>query len=72
MAQKKQTNKDDSAIPAFVQELKENGRAVLTAKSREELAEMLNQIPADIRYMAGAVDHSQETGIYSLRIDINN
>ena len=58
--------------PAYVKELLENGTATLTAKTREELAEMVNAIPADVRYGAGAVGFNPETGDFSLRIDITN
>ena len=56
--------------PAFVEELLKNGTTTLTAKSREELAEMVNNIPADVRYGAGAVGQNIETGEFSLRIDL--
>ena len=53
----------------FVKELLENGTTILTAKTRDELAEMVNNIPADVKYGAGAVGHNHETGLFSLRID---
>ena len=49
----------------------ESGTTILTAKSREELAEMVNDIPADCSYMAGAVGFNPETGAFTLRVDIN-
>ena len=58
--------------PAFVEELLKNGTAILTAKTREELAEMVNNIPADCSYGAGAVGYNHETGDFSLRLDITN
>ena len=58
--------------PAFVEELLKNGTAVLTAKTRDELAEMVNGIPADCSYGAGAVGFKPETGDFSLRLDITN
>jgi hypothetical protein len=33
---------------------------------------MVNDIPADVAYQAGAVGHNHETGEYTLRIDIAN
>ena len=57
--------------PAYVEELLKNGTAILTAKTREELAEMVNDVPADVRYAAGAVGHNPETGAFTLRVDIN-
>ena len=62
----------ESGTPAYVDELLKNGSAILTASSREELAEMVNDIPADVRYGAGAVGFNPETGAYTLRVDIIN
>ena len=63
-------NKDAEAkMPGFLDELKEKGTVTLTATSREELADMVADIPADIRYGAGAVGKTVE-GVYSLRLDI--
>ena len=56
--------------PAYVEELLKNGTAILTANTREELAEMVNDIPADCRYGAGAVGKDIETGVFTLRVDI--
>ena len=69
---KKTTETTETQQPAFVEELLKNGTAVLTAKTREELAEMVNDIPADCHYGAGAVGKNPETGLFSLRIDITN
>lgn len=56
--------------PAHVAELLLNGTVTLTASSREELAAMVNDIPADCSYGAGAVGRDRETGCYTLRIDL--
>ena len=58
--------------PAFIKQLLETGTTILTAKSRDELAEMVNDIPADVRYGSGAVGYNPETGDFSLRLDITN
>lgn len=68
---KKSTESSEPKQPAFVEELLKNGTAVLTAKTREKLDEMVNDIPADCSYMAGAVGFNPETGAFSLRVDIN-
>ena len=68
---KKTTETTETKQPAFVEELLKNGTAILTAKTREELAEMVNDIPADVKYAAGAVGHNPETGVFTLRVDIN-
>lgn len=69
---KKTTETTETKQPAFVEELLKNGTAVLTAKTRDELAEMVNDIPADCSYGAGAVGFNPETGDFSLRLDITN
>lgn len=56
--------------PAYVAELLLNGTVTLTASTREDLAAMVNDIPADCSYGAGAVGRHPETGLYSLRIDL--
>lgn len=58
--------------PDYVAELLKNGTATLKAKTREELAGMVNLIPADVHYAAGAVGHNLDTGDFSLRVDITN
>ena len=62
----------DTRQPAYVEELLKNGTTILTAKTRDELAGMVNDIPADCSYMAGAVGFNPETGVFSLRLDITN
>jgi hypothetical protein len=61
----------DTQKPSYIEELLKNGTVILTASSREELAEMVDDIPADVRYAAGAVGFNPETGDFSLRLDIN-
>lgn len=56
--------------PAYVAELLLNGTVTLTAATREDLTEMVNDIPAECSYGAGAVGRHPETGLYSLRIDL--
>lgn len=58
--------------PAYVEELLKNGTVVLTAKTRDELADMVNDIPANVRYGAGAAGYNPETGAFTLRVDIIN
>lgn len=54
----------------FLTTLKEKGTAIITAKTRENLAEMVNGIPAEVKYGAGAVGKNQETGEFTLRLDL--
>lgn len=63
-------NTTENKQPAYIDELLKNGTVTLTASSREELAEMVNDIPANVRYGAGAVGKNLETGKLSLRIDL--
>lgn len=56
--------------PAYVEELLKNGTAILTAKTLDELAEMVNEIPADCKYGAGAIGKNHETGVFTLQVDI--
>ena len=54
----------------FGDELLKNGKAVLVAPTREELDEMLNDIPADCKYSVGAVGRSQDGCTYTLQVEI--
>ena len=56
---------------AFVQELKEKGSVMLKAKTHEELSAMIDEIPASVKYSAGAVGRSKDDGTLTLRIDLN-
>lgn len=69
---KKATAKSDveSGFAAFIEELLNTGKTVIQAPTREALAEMVNDIPADVRYCVGAVGHNLETGAFTLRIDL--
>ena len=69
---KKIPKTEETQQPAHVSELLLNGTAILTAKTRDELAEMVDNIPAEVRYAVGAVGHNPETGDFSLRLDITN
>lgn len=69
----KKTNESvEPQQPAYVSDLLLNGTIVLTAKTREELADMVNDIPANVRYGAGAAGYNPETGAFTLRVDIIN
>lgn len=58
--------------PDFIKELQDKGFVVLTAQSRDELAKMVSDIPADVHYGAGAVGYNYDKGEYTLRIDLVN
>ena len=56
--------------PAHVVELLDKGTVTLQAKTREELADQIDNIPAEVRYAAGAIGKNPTTGLYQLRLDI--
>ena len=56
--------------PVYVTELLEKGTTVITATSREALADIINHLAIPCSYAAGAVGHNQELGIFTLRIDL--
>ena len=72
----KKTNKEApqeqqaASQPDYVADLLKNGTTTLTAPTREELGDMLDQLPVDVRVGAGAVGQNRETGLFSIRIDI--
>lgn len=75
MGKTKATQTSDAVAdsqPPYIAELLLNGTATLTAKTREELAEMVDNIPADCKYGAGAVGRLIDGSGYTLRIDLVN
>lgn len=67
---KKSSEATEAQHPSYIDELLKNGSIILSAKSMEELAEMVNMIPADVKYGAGAAGKNPETGEFTLRLDI--
>ena len=62
--------KSKAEQPGYVTELLEKGTFILRAASRDEFGEMIDTIPASVRYAAGAIGKNAETGIFSLRLDL--
>ena len=62
--------KEEAQQPSVYDDLLKNGTAVLEAPTREALAEMVDNIPADVRYAVGAVGWKQDGSAYTLRVDI--
>ena len=56
--------------PSYIQELLDKGHVILRAASRDEFGPMIDQIPAQTRYAAGAVGRNTLTGLFELRIDL--
>lgn len=63
---------DGSAVsnPTIYDDLLKNGTAILEAPTREELVELVENIPADCRYSVGAVGRKQDGSAYTIRVDI--
>lgn len=72
MSKNKDTQQPDVKQPDYVEELLKNGNVTLKAKTREDFATMVNNIPADVKYCAGAVGQNFDEGCFTLRIDINS
>ena len=51
-------------------DLLKNGTAIIEAPTREALAELIDNIPADCKYSVGAVGQNPVTGVFSLRVDL--
>ena len=56
--------------PSYIQELLDKGHVILRAASRDEFGDMIDQIPANTRYAAGAIGKNPTSGLYQLRLDI--
>ena len=67
---KKATQTPENDQPAYVADLLLNGTTVLEAPTREALAEMVNDIPADCKYCVGAVGRKTDGSAYTLRVDL--
>jgi hypothetical protein len=67
---KKNQTEQQAAQPDYVADLLKNGTTTLTAQTREELGDMLDQLPADVRVGAGAVGRNSETGAFTLLIHL--
>ena len=64
------SKKDETQQPSVYDDLLKNGTAVLEAPTREALTELVDNIPADVRYAVGAVGRKQDGSAYTLRVDI--
>ena len=69
MSKNKDTKQPDVKQPDYVEELLKNGYVTLKAKTRDELAAMVNDIPSDVKYCVGAVGQNFDEGCFTLRID---
>ena len=62
--------KEETQQPSVYDDLLKNGTAVLEAPTREALTELVDNLPADVRYAVGAVGRKQDGRAYTLRVDI--
>jgi hypothetical protein len=60
----------ESTQPSVYDDLLKNGTAILEAPSREALAELVDNIPADCKYAVGAVGRKGDGSAYTIRVDI--
>ena len=67
---KKKTQAKANEQPGYVTELLAKGTVILRAASRDDFGEMINTIPASVRYAAGAIGKNPTSGLYTLRLDL--
>ena len=60
---------NETQQPSVYDDLLKNGTATLEAPTREALAEMVNGIPAHVKYSVGAVGRKQDGSAYTIRFD---
>ena len=64
------TVKTTEQQPSPYDELLKNGTTILEAPTTEDLAKLVDGIPADVRYAVGAVGRKGDGSAYTLRVDI--
>ena len=69
---KKKTQAQEPEQPGYVTELLEKGTVILRAATRDEFGDMIDVIPASVRYAAGAIGKNRMSGLFELRLDIIN
>lgn len=65
-----QADSGSPAVNTAYDDLLKNGTAILESPTREDLVELVNNIPADCRYAVGAVGRKQDGSAYTIRVDI--
>ena len=78
MSKKNETALDGSSVespkenkqPTVYDDLLKNGTAILEAPTREALAELVDNIPADCKYAVGAVGRKGDGSAYTIQVDI--
>jgi hypothetical protein len=69
-AENPQANSGSPAVTTTYDDLMKNGTAILESPTREALAELVDNIPADCRYSVGAVGRKQDGSAYTIRVEI--
>jgi hypothetical protein len=59
-----------TAQPSVYDELLQKGTTILEAPTREALAELIDNIPAENRYAVGAVGRKTDGSAYTIRVDL--
>lgn len=67
---KEATQTPETRQPSVYDDLLKNGTAILEAPTREALAELVDNIPADCKYCVGAVGRKADGSAYTLQVDI--
>ena len=67
-----QADSGSPAVTTAYDDLLKNGTAILEAPTREALAELVDNIPADCRYAVGAVGRKQDGSAYTIQVDISS
>jgi hypothetical protein len=60
----------ESAQPSVYDNLLKNGTAILEAPTREALAELVDNIPADCKYCVGAVGRKGDGNAFTIQVDV--
>ena len=60
----------ESQQPSVYDDLLKNGTVILEAPTCVALAELVDNIPADVHYVVGAVGRKQDGSAYTLRVDV--
>ena len=60
----------ESEQPSVYDDLLKNGTAILEAPTREALAELVDNIPADCKYCVGAVGRKGDGSAFTIQVDI--
>ena len=56
--------------PSPYDDLLKNGTAILEAPTRDELIELVENIPADCKYRVGAVGRTRDGSAYTIQVDL--